>query len=101
MSDERTISLEYMQGAPPQSLPVYRVWQSANCAGIEKTRKLGIIMYHPHPQFLSSVDLTDENVRITIGTDRSLPDAIDTLNRFHTMTHHQYAPWPTMEEDEE
>ena len=57
-------------------------------------------MYHSAPQFISSVDLYEDGVRVTIGTDRSLPDAIDTLNRFHAMTHHQYAPWPTMMEDE-
>ena len=100
MNDTRSISVEYMAGAAPENLPVYRVWQSIDCAGMERTRKIGMIMYHSAPQFISSVDLYEDGVRVTIGTDRSLPDAIDTLNRFHAMTHHQYAPWPTMMEDE-
>ncbi len=100
MNDTRSISVECMAGAAPEHLPVYRIWQTVDGGGIERTRKLGLVMYHSAPQFISSVDLYEDGVRVIIGTDRSLPDAIDTLNRFHAMTRHQYAPWPTMMEDE-
>jgi hypothetical protein len=36
-----------------------------------------------------------------IGTSQSVPDGIDTILSFHKLTDYQYAPWPSMEEDEE
>ncbi len=102
MTDTRTIEFEFLSGAAPDFTPVYRVWQSCNVSGMDRTRKLGLVMYaarEKEPLFVSSVDVPEMDTRYTVGTSRDLPAAVEVLNAFHAMTRNQYAPWPK-EEDE-
>lgn len=67
--------------------------------GMLRRRFLGqIIRYigEPHEAWVN----TDKGPR-NIGNARSVPDGIETILSFHKLTDYQYAPWPTMEDDEE
>jgi hypothetical protein len=67
--------------------------------GIVRRRFLGQVIRHLGEPYETWVK-TDCGPR-NIGTSQSVPDGIDTILSFHKLTDYQYAPWPTMEEDEE
>jgi hypothetical protein len=78
-------------------LPGYHIESLAPSDPMERVRHLGF------------VQITSQGFHVRISSGKvtvanqlnSLPAAIHELIDFHKMTDYQYAPWPTMEEDEE
>jgi 3-dehydroquinate synthase class II len=79
-------------------IPGYRIESVAPSDPMERVRHLGRVAISTIGLHASVV--IDGSYRGICNT-QSLPNAIHELIDFHKLTDYQYAPWPTMEEDEE
>ena len=76
----------------------WEIIQKATLANIERERQIGLAMAVPSiDKFVSSLPGKQGAVAVT----DTLPAAINALIELHKLTDYQYAPWPSMEEDEE
>lgn len=70
--------------------------------GIVRRRVLGMIALYligDGAQFHAYVPAGEKNRMIS--TAASLPSAIEEILHYHRLTDYQFAPWPSIEEDEE
>ena len=76
----------------------WEVIQKATLANIERERQIGLATaITGKGMFIASLPGDNGSVAAT----NSLPAAIQALIDLHKLTDYQYAPWPSMEEDEE